>query len=86
MRCVVIGQKGCNGIVIGEDIIEIKNTDIPIMDLASTGSAISKKKIDRVFLFKDIEVIKEAVEVPKTKKVQETPKQEELDFASQFKI
>ena len=74
------------GIVIGEDIIEIKNTDIPIMDLASTGSAISKKKIDRVFLFKDIEVIKEAVEVPKTKKVQETPKQEELDFASQFKI
>ena len=74
------------GIVIGEDIIEIKNTDIPIMDLASTGSAISKKKIDRVFLFKDIEVIAEAVEVPKTKKVQETPKQEELDFASQFKI
>ena len=74
------------GIVIGEDIIEIKNTDIPIMDLASTGSAISKKKIDRVYLYNDIEVIEEAVEVPKPKKVQAAPKQEELDFASQFKI
>ena len=38
------------GLLCKEDIIELKNSDIPIMDLISTGSIISKQKITNAFI------------------------------------
>ena len=40
-----------------DDIIILKNSDIPIMDLISTGSVISKQKIDKAFPAKELKVI-----------------------------
>ena len=71
------------------EIDEIKNSDIPIMDLASTGSAISKYDIDEAFVKAD-EIIFKSEEV---KVVEEEPvKEEEVvnlsidDFIDDFKL
>ena len=64
--------KDINLIKSDSEIKEVKNSDIPIMDLASTGSNISKCKIDKVNIKKEIvsylkkkEEVKEVVEEPK---------------------
>ena len=69
------------------DLYEVKNSDIPIMDLASTGSSV-KYNYD-LFTLK-----KELIDLTKTKEVKEvveepTSKEEQLSFASfidDFKI
>jgi topoisomerase IV subunit A len=47
------------GLKAGEDVNYIKNSDIPIMDMASTGSVITKLKVTNAFLNKDLKVIDE---------------------------
>ena len=68
----VTDAKDINLIKSDSEIKEVKNSDIPIMDLASTGSNISKYKIDKVNIKKEIvsylkkkEEVKEVVEEPK---------------------
>jgi len=74
------------------EIREIKNSEISIMDLASTGSAISKHNIDIAFIKPEKESFlkktKEKEEVKEEVKP-ETPKVQELtldDFLDDFKI
>ena len=64
------------GLSMLEDIGELKNTDIPIMDVQSTGSSIAKKKFIKAFVFANIEKIyfDETKKAPKKDK--ETEKQE----------
>lgn len=75
------------GLSMLEDIGELKNTDIPIMDVQSTGSSIAKKKFIKAFVFANIEKIyfDEAKEKA-PKKDKETEKQETLEFIEDFKI
>lgn len=75
------------GLSMLEDICELKNTDIPIMDVQSTGSSIAKKKFIKAFVFANIEKIyfDEAKEKA-PKKDKETEKQETLEFIEDFKI
>ena len=75
------------GLSMLEDIGELKNTDIPIMDVQSTGSSIAKKKFIKAFVFANIEKIyfdETKEKVPKKDK--ETEKQETLEFIEDFKI
>ena len=69
------------------DINIFKNSDIAIMDLASTGSNISKYKLDKA----SIVAIKEKVEAKEEKKEEETLKKEPkklsmADFIDDFKL
>ena len=75
-----------------EDTEEIKNTDISIMDLASTGSNITKSRFTKAFI---VATLKKVDEVPKEekqkaqaepKKTKAEAKQEELEFVNEFKI
>ena len=77
------------------DISEIKTTEIGIMDLSSTGSSISKHKIDEAFVVADVieskldeskllETKKEEIELPKKK---EEPTELTIDdFIDDFKL
>ena len=73
------------------DIHEIKNADIPIMDLSSTGSSISKYQIDAVY--KKSELIKVQEKDSKTeetkeevKETSETSEENQISFIDEFKI
>jgi topoisomerase-4 subunit A len=84
------------GIKANGDLNDIKATDIPIMDLSSTGSNISKASIEDTFIFKEIEEIKnneeikpsneeEKVDIPQP--VQEEAKELTIDdFIDDFKL
>ena len=78
------------GLGMTDDIGVLKNTDIPIMDLASTGSSIAKKKYNSAFIVafnKPIEEIGSTKSKPKAEKPAEVePVQEELNFIEDFKI
>ncbi len=73
------------------EITEIKNADLPIMDLASTGSQLTKQKVDEFsskyeLIEEKLDNIKETPEVPT---VSEAPKEGQLsfdDFINDFKI
>ena len=68
-----------------EDINVIKNSEIPIMDLISTGSVISKQKIKYAFILKELKVIKEEQVI----EIEEEPKIKEMtidDFIDDFKL
>ncbi len=67
--------KDINLLIDDTDIKEVKNSDISIMDLASTGSVISKSKIDKVVLKKDLVNLKDKEE---TKEVIITEKKQML--------
>ena len=84
---LITNTKDQIGLSMLEDIGELKNTDIPIMDLQSTGSAIAKKKFLNAFIFADIEKVyfDESIK-KKEKKDAETEKQETLEFIEDFKI
>lgn len=86
INALITHTKDNIGLAMLDDVGILKNTDIPIMDLASTGSTIAKKKYNKAFKF--AEVIKHT-EVPKKKeeKKQATnePEQTNLDFDS-FKL
>lgn len=76
------------GIKSKDDIYLVKNSDIPIMDKESTGSVILKQTISDVFIFQELDIIKdEDIELPKIKKEEE--KIQELtidDFLNDFKL
>ncbi len=74
------------GFMCKEDINILKNSDIPIMDLVSTGSVISKHKINDAFLIKELKVI---LDENVTVKMEEESKVKEMtidDFIDDFKL
>ncbi len=83
-------SKDINVLKFDNDFIEVKNSEIPIMDLVSTGSAITKKKYDLVLLKPDfVELKKEKEDVVDTSKEEITTKEQQMtfdDFAENFKI
>ena len=73
-------SKDINIIKSDNDISELKNSEIPIMDLISTGSQITKKNVD-VWALKSIEVnlINKSVEIEEDKK-EEKKENTQLSF------
>ena len=73
-------SKDINIIKSDNDISELKNSEIPIMDLISTGSQITKKNVD-VWTLKPIEVnlINKSVEIEEDKK-EEKKENTQLSF------
>lgn len=73
------------GFITGEDTNILKNSDIPIMDISSTGSIYTKLKVSRVYLIRNIKNIDNnsfKEEVPK-----ETTKEITIDnFIDDFKL
>ncbi len=72
-----------------EDTEEIKNTDISIMDLASTGSNITKSRYTKAYVVATLKKVDEVAKEDKQKEVKKTKakiKQEELEFIDDFKI
>jgi len=76
------------GVKSGEEIKFLKNSDIPIMDFASTGSAISKNKIDKAFVKKELKVLKDEIQEEIVAEEQEAIIQELTidDFLENFKL
>ena len=69
------------------EIKEIKNSDIPIMDLQSNGSSITKNYVDKYDIKYDL--VKIVNELPKTEEVKEEKVEKQVsfeDFAKDFKI
>ena len=75
---------------IDGDLKEVKNSDIPIMDLASTGSGLTKKELNDVAVKKELE--KYTKKEVKTEVVEEKPVENKIkeltidDFLDDFKI
>ena len=75
---------------IDGDLKEVKNSDIPIMDLASTGSGLTKKELNDVAIKKELE--KYTKKEVKTEVVEEKPVENKIkeltidDFLDDFKI
>lgn len=84
---LITNTKDQIGLAMIDDIGILKNTDISIMDIASTGSTIAKKRFDHAFKFTDIKKVEDKKELKKKpKKSIEEETQEKLDFIEDFKI
>ncbi|MBQ6841492.1 MAG: DNA topoisomerase IV subunit A [Bacilli bacterium] len=71
------------------EITEIKNADIPIMDLSSTGSQITKNKLDEIKPKYDVFTFTEEKSVPSKEEEPVKREEEQLsfdDFINDFKI
>ena len=87
INALVTTTKDKIGLTYLEDIGILKNTDISILDLESTGSSIAKKQFINSFVFTNIEKIEEDKPNGKKKnKSKEEEHQEELEFLDSFKI
>ena len=86
VSALITNTKDKIGLSMLEDIGELKNTDIPIMDLASTGSTIAKKKYLNAFVFADIKKVYFDDTKKKETKTIEQEKQEKMEFIEDFKI
>ena len=78
-------SKDVNLCKIDTDIKEVKNSEIPIMDITSTGSVLSKKQVD-LWALKPVDV---NLITKEEKKDEEVKEQEQLsfnDFVKDFKI
>lgn len=78
-------SKDVNLCKIDTDIKEVKNSEIPIMDITSTGSVLSKKQVD-LWALKPVDV---NLITKEEKKEEEVKEQEQLsfnDFVKDFKI
>ncbi len=85
VKAFISNARDTNLVKCDSQIIEIKNADIPIMDLSSTGSIITKNKVDEYEIKTDLyeDIPKEDEE----KEVKEEEKQLSFDdFVSDFKI
>ncbi len=71
VNTLITHTKDTIGLSMLEDIGVLKNTDIAIMDLASTGSSIAKKKFIKGFKFTSLEKVPEGAE--KTNQKEKTP-------------
>ena len=82
-----ITNKNDNILLIGDKINTIKNTDIPIMDQASTGSTISKEKLKDAYLDSGLIVVNDDIIVNEIKDIESTPKEMTIDdFINDFKL
>ena len=87
INALVTTTKDKIGLTYLEDIGILKNTDISILDLESTGSSIAKKQFINSFVFTNIEKIEEdKPNCKKKNKSKEEEHQEELEFLDSFKI
>lgn len=80
--------KDINCLKFGNEIKELKNSEIPIMDITSPGSAITKQVADKYFLKKELIIFKEMKpkEEKYTKGLDETKQTSFNDFIADFKI
>ena len=88
INAFITDSKSIIAIKSDNEIIEIKNSEIAIMDLISTGSNISKYDIDNVFIKTELFKIKPS-DLEEAKDVKETEKIKELtidDFIDDFKL
>jgi topoisomerase-4 subunit A len=69
-----------------DDINILKNSEIPIMDLVSTGSVISKQKIDNAFILKELKVILDEDVVVKMQDEANIKEMTIDDFIDDFKL
>ncbi len=72
--------KDINLLVDGTDIKEIKNSELSIMDIVSTGSVIAKHNIDIVVLKKDLVNLKDYTPKESSKVAVEEKISEEVEF------
>ncbi len=81
-------SKDVNLFIDGTEIKEVKNSDISIMDIASTGSVVSKGNLDFVAQKKDLVNLKDQKkEIKEEIKIEEKPKQMSLeDEFKDFKL
>ena len=87
INALVTTTKDKIGLTYLEDIGVLKNTDISILDLESTGSSIAKKQFMSSFVFANIEKVEEDNPDKKKKsKSKEEAHQEELEFIDSFKL
>lgn len=85
LSAFITNSKDTIGIKCNNDIITLKNSEIPINDLASTGSVITKQKLTKAFISKELKLIEDKdIELPKLK---EEPKELTIDdFIDDFKL
>ena len=83
---LITNTKDQIGLCMLDDVGILKNTDIPIMDLASTGSTIAKKEFSSAFIFANIEKVYFDESKKTSKKTEEQEKQEKMEFIEDFKI
>jgi topoisomerase IV subunit A len=74
------------GLKSGEEINYLKNSEIPIMDTLSTGSIITKQKLNLAFLEKDLKVISDEEIKPSIDKPEEVKEMTIDDFIDDFKL
>ena len=88
LNSFITSSKDVIGLKLDEDINYIKNSEISIMDLISTGSTISKKKIDKYFIKKDLYILKEENNIKENESsFEEDIKEFTLeDFIEDFKL
>lgn len=85
LSAFITNSKDTIGIKCNNDIITLKNSEIPINDLASTGSAITKQKLTKAFISKELKLIEDKdIELPKLK--EETKELTIDDFIDDFKL
>ena len=85
LSAFITNSKDTIGIKCNNDIITLKNSEIPINDLASTGSVITKQKLTKAFISKELKLIEDKdIELPKLK--EETKELTIDDFIDDFKL
>ncbi len=86
LSAFITNSKDTIGIKCNNDIITLKNSEIPINDLASTGSVITKQKIVKAFISKELKLIEDkSIELPKLKE-NESKELTIDDFIDDFKL
>lgn len=86
LSAFITNSKDTIGIKCNNDIITLKNSEIPINDLDSTGSVITKQKLTKAFISKELKLIEDKdIELPKLK--EESTKELTIDdFIDDFKL
>ncbi len=88
LKAILSNSKDIFGLKTDNEIIEIKNSEIPIMDLLSTGSIISKEELLDVFKYPEIIRVEEVKETALETK-EELAEVKEMtidDFLGDFKL
>ncbi len=89
LKAFISNSKDIFNIKINEDFNEIKNSEIPIMDLLSTGGIISKKDFDDVLKVCELSTKSEELEQVEVEEIKESKEVKEMtidDFIEDFKL
>ena len=87
LSAFITNSKDVIGIKCNNDIITLKNSEIPINDLASTGSVVTKQKLTKAFISKELKLIEDKdIELPKLKEEDNTKELTIDDFIDDFKL